>query len=78
VPAVKADLEGPPNNWDEATIRSNVLDHYPPEDVTATVVDPLSIMMYPIPKAWTLDGFSAGLNGELSAQDVDFIHGAYP
>ena len=38
-PAVIADLSGPPNNWDEATIRHNVLDHYPPGDVTATDVD---------------------------------------
>ena len=28
-PAVKADLSGPPNNWDDETIRHNVLDHYP-------------------------------------------------
>jgi serralysin len=76
-PAVIADLSGPPNNWDEATIRHNVLDHYPKDDVIASVVDGLSIMMYPIPKSWTLDGFSAGLNGDLSAQDVDFIHGVY-
>lgn len=77
-PAVIADLSGPPNNWDEATIRHNVLDHYPKKDVTATDVDELSIMMYPIPKAWTLDNFSAGMNGDLSEQDVGFIHTAYP
>ena len=34
-------------------------------------------MMYPIPKSWTLDGFSADLNTELSEQDVEFIRGAY-
>jgi serralysin len=77
-PAVIADLSGPPNNWDEATIRHNVLDHYPKEDVTATPVDEDSIMMYPIPKAWTLDGFSADLNSDVSTQDVEFIGQAYP
>jgi hypothetical protein len=77
-PAVIADLSGPPNNWDEATIRSNVLDHYPKEDVTATPVDKDSIMMYPIPKAWTLDGFSAGMNSDVSTEDVEFIKQAYP
>jgi serralysin len=77
-PAVIADLSKPPNSWDEATIRHNVLDHYSKDAVTASAVDGMSIMMYPIPKAWTLDGFSAGLNGDLSAQDVDFIKGAYP
>jgi Matrixin len=76
-PAVRADLEGPPNTWDEATIRHNVLDHYDPEKTTATNVDADSIMMYAIPKAWTLDGFSADFNGELSQQDVDFIHQVY-
>lgn len=77
-PAVLADLSGPPNNWDEAAIRSNVLDHYPSEDVTATKVDSDSIMMYPIPAAWTLDGFSADLNPDVSDDDVNFIRSAYP
>lgn len=76
-PAVIADLSKPPNEWDEATIRHNVLDHYAKEDVTASPVDKLSIMMYPIPKAWTLDGFSAELNSELSDEDVEFIRKAY-
>ena len=76
-PAVIADLSGPPNKWNLATIRSNVLDHYPKTQVTASPVDKLSIMMYPIPKAWTLDGFSAGLNGELSQEDVKFIKDNY-
>jgi hypothetical protein len=76
-PAVKADLSGPPNSWDDATIRRNVLDHYLATDVTASPVDNLSIMMYPIPKAWTLDGFSAGMNGDLSRDDIDFIKQNY-
>ena len=71
--AVIADLSGPPNRWDLATIRRNVLDHYPKNQVTASPVDNLSIMMYPIPKAWTLDGFSSVLNGDLSQADIDFI-----
>jgi hypothetical protein len=76
-PAVMADLGGPPNNWDEGTIRRNVLDHYRPEDVSASDVDPSSIMMYPIPAAWTLDGFSAGMNDDLSEDDIEVIHKAY-
>jgi hypothetical protein len=78
VPAVLAQLGGPPNNWDEATIRFNVLDHYLPGATTGTAVDPKSIMMYPIPEAWTLDGFSATLNDDLSAQDVALIRETYP
>jgi serralysin len=76
-PAVIADLSGPPNNWDEEQIRHNVLDHYAADAVEATDVDGDSIMMYPIPKSWTLDGFSADLNTDLSEQDVEFIRGAY-
>jgi serralysin len=76
-PAVIADLSTPPNSWDERTIRHNVLDHYPADGVTATAVDSDSIMMYPIPASWTLDGFSADLNHDLSPTDVQFIHSAY-
>jgi len=74
--AVIRDLSGPPNNWDEATIENNMFSQY--TGVTATGVDPTSIMMYPIPLAWTLDGTSAGLNGELSERDKRFIAENYP
>jgi serralysin len=74
--AVKADLSGPPNKWDDATIYNNIFKKY--EDVTATGVDPHSIMMYPIPKAWTIDGFSAGLNASISQQDRDLVEAVYP
>lgn len=76
-PAVIADLSGPPNNWDEATIRHNVLDHYAADAVTATDVDGDSIMMYPIPAAWTNDGFSADLNSDLSEHDKQLISEVY-
>ena len=75
-PAVYHDLGGPPNNWDNATVDTNMFQIY--SDVIATDVDPVSIMMYPIPKAWTLDGFSAGLNGELSQRDKSLIRSVYP
>ena len=78
VPAVKADLGGPPNNWDDATIRHNMFDKYQLSKVTATTVDPKSIMMYPIPASWTLDGFSAGMNERLSRKDRSLIRKAYP
>lgn len=77
-PAVSADLSGPPNNWDPATIQHNIFDKYNVADVTATKVDKLSIMMYPIPAAWTLDGFSSGFNTDLSADDKSLIRQSYP
>ena len=76
--AVIADLSGPPNNWDEATIENNMFKRYDPSEVSTTPTDRLSIMMYPIPASWTNDGFSADLNKELSDTDRDFIRGAYP
>lgn len=76
--AVKNDLGGPPNNWDDATIENNMFKYYPKSDVTTTPVDPKSIMMYPIPESWTLDDFSAGFNAELSDNDKRLIRMAYP
>jgi serralysin len=76
--AVIADLSRPPNSWDEAQIEVNMFKKYDPAEGSGTAVDPQSIMMYPIPAAWTTDGFSVGLNGELSETDKEFIRGAYP
>ncbi|HTV01480.1 MAG TPA: hypothetical protein VMF13_13105 [Luteitalea sp.] len=76
--AVTADLSGPPNNWDPATIEHNIFKKYEPGAVEATKVDKKSIMMYPIPAAWTLDGFSAGFNTGLSDDDKALIAKVYP
>ena len=76
--AVIADLSGPPNNWDLATIENNMFKKYSPGEVSGTDVDAKSIMMYPIPASWTLDGFSAGFNSGLSEKDKTFIRFAYP
>jgi serralysin len=76
--AVVRDLSGPPNNWDADTIENNIFRRYDPSQTSSTPVDPDSIMMYPIPGSWTLDGFSAGFNSGLSGTDKDFIRRAYP
>lgn len=75
--AVINDLSGPPNNWDEATIENNMFKAYRKSEVVATLVDDDSIMIYPIPKAWTLDGFSADLNTDLSDRDRQLIRKVY-
>lgn len=75
--AVIKDLSGPPNYWDEATIENNIFKKYDLTEVTATPVDEQSIMMYPIPAAWTLDDFSAGFNTDLSARDKQLIRDYY-
>jgi len=34
-------------------------------------------MRYPIPLSWTLDGFSAGLNTDLTETDKQIVREAY-
>lgn len=73
-PAVYADLEP---KWSRAKIEQNLFATVDPEKAAMTRLDPNSIMMYPIKKSWTLNGFSTGLNPKLSATDVAFIHNVY-
>lgn len=44
--AVLASFSGPPNEWDEAKIRHNILDKLPLDDVSGSNWDPDSIMHY--------------------------------
>lgn len=77
-PAVFAHYSGWPNYWSEETTRHNLLETY---DKTLTVhseFDPESIMLYPVPAAHTLDGFSTEWNRKLSAKDIDMIRTLYP
>jgi hypothetical protein len=75
--AVTRDLSGPPNNWDAETIQHNMFDTYDAQETNFTATDKDSIMMYPVPANWTLNGFSVGLNSDLSATDRQFIHQQY-
>jgi hypothetical protein len=74
------DLSGPPNNWDEATIRHNVLRKYTVDQVKGTRFDPDSIMLYFFPASWTTNGVATKANDVLSAMDKAFIASAeaYP
>ena len=76
--AVIQDLSGPPNNWTVAMIEFNVLNPYPLPNVITTALDKSSVMMYPIPATWTLDGFSSTGGKVISAVDKDFIALRYP
>ncbi|MBC7911582.1 MAG: hypothetical protein H7Y30_13830 [Pyrinomonadaceae bacterium] len=75
---VISDLSGPPNNWDLATIEHNMFRPIAKNESNYTSLDPQSIMMYPLPANWTMDGFSVGLNTDLSETDKTFIHQQYP
>jgi serralysin len=73
------DLSGPPNNWTEAQIEHNMFEPYSKDETNHTDdLDGLSIMLYPIPAKWTLDGFSTSMNKELSPTDKTFINKQYP
>ena len=75
---IYAELSSPPNNWNKATIDSNMFEAYRTSETNFTSVDAASIMMYPIPRSWTLDGFSVGSNTDLSPTDKKFIRQQYP
>jgi Bacterial pre-peptidase C-terminal domain len=74
------DLSGPPNRWDLATIRHNVLDKYSVDQIMGTDFDPDSIMLYAFPDEWTKNPGGTHENLDLSRQDRDFISSArmYP
>jgi hypothetical protein len=72
-PNVYRDLGLPPNEWDKATVDNNMFATYDRDQVNATTVDKLSIMLYDIPKSWTTDGFSSKPNSVLSALDKKFV-----
>jgi serralysin len=76
--AVIADCSKPPNSWTYQQIEDNIFKPYNPRDVLGTDRDPLSIMLYPIPKSWTTDGFSREMNRELSAEDKRLVQYIYP
>ena len=78
--AVIADLSGPPNYWDESTIRHNVLNKYAADQVHGTEFDRESIMLYAFPASWTRSGTATEENNELSRLDKEFVRGAnmYP
>jgi len=69
---------GPPNFWSKALVDRNIFQTYDKTLTSFSAPDPKSIMMYPIDTRLTDDGFSVGLNSELSATDKDFIKRMYP
>jgi hypothetical protein len=73
-PAVYADLYP---RWSYDKIDQNVFDTIKEAEAAMTLLDPQSIMMYPIKKSWTLNGFSTELNTKLSPKDIQFIQTIY-
>jgi serralysin len=76
---VYEDLAKPPNEWDKETVDHNLFERYDANITAFSKMDPDSVMMYPIPAEWTLDGKPIGFdkNG-LSTSDIFFISNMYP
>lgn len=75
---VDAYFSGPPNNWDKATIDSNILEKYSPKGISATLFDPDSIMLYMFPPELFTDHKGTNNNTDLSKRDKAFIAQMYP
>lgn len=71
--AVIADLSGPPNFWDEPTIRHNVLRKYSMDQILGTVFDTESVMLYAFPASRTVNGVGTDFNEDLSKTDQEFV-----
>lgn len=74
---VRASLKGPPNNWTEDQIQTNMFQKYEEAALALTGLDKDSIMMYPFPATWTKNGFSSTLNSKLSDKDIELINEQY-
>jgi hypothetical protein len=82
-PAVIAEFSGPPNSWDEDTIRRNILDKLPQSSVKGTRWDKDSIMHYPFPAGLikvpaVFQQHPLQPKGGLSNQDKKWAVVAYP
>lgn len=64
--------------WSNADTKTNVIDKYSTDQTNGTELDPLSIMMYFIPKGLTCDGFHTKENIVLSEQDKYWVGVVYP
>ncbi|HYH99338.1 hypothetical protein [Hyalangium sp.] len=76
--AVIAYHAGPPNHWDETATRRNLIETYSRKLTVSSEFDPESIMIYPIPKEFTQNGFEVGWKRRLSERDKSFIREMYP
>ena len=64
--------------WDKAMVDHNIFFTYDKTLTNFTAFDPDSIMLYPFPPEWTLDGYSTKENTVLSKNDKDFMKQLYP
>lgn len=78
VPVVISSLCGPPNDWNRETICQNMFPRYAADQIRGSKYDPDSIMQYPYPASWTLDGKANLPRKKLSFEDVYWLRLQYP
>src|SRR5205814_4600901 len=65
------------DGWNKDMVDRQVFDRYS-VSMTNKAYDSRSIMHYPIPQNFTLDGYSVGENDDLSSDDIKLITELYP
>ena len=71
--------KGPPNNWNRATVDTNLFTTYSADQSQFSAFDKQSIMLYPIPKEFVTDpSYEVGWNRYLSDTDKSYIAKLYP
>jgi serralysin len=63
--------------WSKDRVKENIFKRYEATQTQYTVYDPSSIMHYPIPAEFRIDGVSIALNTNLSPMDIAFVHQIY-
>lgn len=76
-PVVLADLAFA--GWDAHKVQTNIFDVFSRSYMCrgAPNFDASSIMMYPIPASWTMDGYSVSGNDEIGPADLKCVHTLY-
>ncbi len=69
---------GAPNNWTKEGVDNNLFAQYSKDVTQFSQFDTQSIMLYPVPKELTTNGFEVGWNRELSETDKAFMGTIYP
>jgi hypothetical protein len=75
---VYADMASATPPWERAKVDSHIFTRYSVSSTNFSHYDPTSIMQYPYPASWTLDGRGVPFNTVLSATDIEFIRRWYP
>jgi Astacin (Peptidase family M12A) len=76
---VIAEMAKPPNSWDEAKTRRNILNRLGTkmQCLGDPNFNPDSVMMYNIPKRWTADGVGFARAGQIHDRDIACVRGLY-